>query len=252
MNYNESDYQKYYQECVDLLGEIRLKELNFEHKPENTNLGIGILVDEINDSFINSIIAPKQVFEKVNNVMSSIKLTQEMLAASYSLLKLQLEEVELLKEKDEDPNYFWFIFYFEDSVNRIFTLDDLLWSFVNYYCDYNEKDSFSLKRTINKRLNNNKEENKLLKEILNMNDFKTKAIRNSSIHNSKPFFYTGQITVKDGLIGVGKGNREFELEDDMPKLEHDIKYISSKYKMFIEVLNLEVVESLSQDKNNIE
>lgn len=242
MNYNESYYKKYYRECIDLLGEIRLKKLKFEHKLENTKIGDGIPVDsieDINDSLIGAFIAPQQMREDENNVIDSINLTQQLLAASYSLLKIQLEEIELSKEKDEGSNYFWFIFYFEDTVNRIFTLNDLLWTFVNYYHDYNEKENNSLKGNVRKRL---KRDNlNTLMNLLDLYDFKTNVIRNSSIHNSKPFLFKGNTTVKDGMIAIGQGKREFDLDKDMPKLEDDIKYLSGKYKKFIKELKLEVL-----------
>lgn len=242
MSYNESNYQKYYQECIDLLGGIRLKKLKFEHKLENTKIGDGIPVDsieDINDSLMGAFIVPQQMREDENNIIDSINLTQQLLAASYSLLKIQLDEVELSKEQDGGPNYFWFVFYFEDTVNRIFTLNDLLWNFVNYYYDYNEKENNFLKGNVRKRLK--KDNLNTLMDLLNLYDFKTNVIRNSSIHNSKPFLFKGMVTVKDGMIAVGQGSREFDLDKDMPKLEADIKYLSSKYKRFIEELKLEVL-----------
>lgn len=242
MSYNESDYQKYYQECIDLLGDIRLKKLKFEHKLENTKIGDGIpigSIDDINDSLIGAFIGPQRMREDENNVIDSINLTQQLLAASYSLLKIQLDEVELSKEQDGGPNYFWFVFYFEDTVNRIFTLNDLMWNFVNYCYGYNEKENNLLKRNIKKRLK--KDNLNTLIDLLDLYDFKTNVIRNSSIHNSKPFLFKGMITVKDGMIAVGQGSREFDLDKDMPKLEADIKYLSSKYKRFIEELKLEVL-----------
>lgn len=177
--------------------------------------------------------------EDENNVIDSINLTQQLLAASYSLLKIQLDEVELSKEKGEDPNYFWFVFYFEDTVNRIFTLNDLLWNLVNYYYDYNEKENNSLKGNIRKRLKN--DNLNTLMDLLDLYDFKTNVIRNSSIHNSKPFLFKEMVTVKNGAIAVGQGKREFDLDEDMPKLKGDIKYLSGKYKKFIEELKLEVL-----------
>lgn len=242
MSYNELDYQKYYQECIDLLGDIRLKKLKFKHKLENTKMGDGIPIDsigDINDSLIGAFIAPQQMREDENNVIDSINLTQQLLAASYSLLKIQLEEVELSKEKGEDPNYFWFVFYFEDTVNRIFTLNDLLWNLVNYYYDYNEKENNSLKGNIRKRLKN--DNLNTLMDLLDLYDFKTNVIRNSSIHNSKPFLFKEMVTVKNGAIAVGQGKREFDLDKDMPKLKGDIKYLSGKYKKFIEELKLEIL-----------
>lgn len=242
MNYNESDYQKYYRECIDLLGEIRLKKLKFEHKLETPNIGEGTSIDKIedaSDSLIGTFMSPVQMREDENNVIDSINLTQQLLAASYSLLKIQLDEVELSKEKGGDPNYFWFVFYFEDTVNRIFTLNDLLWNFVNYYYDYNEKENNFLKGNVRKRL---KRDNlNTLMDLLDLYDFKTNVIRNSSIHNSKPFLFKGMVTFKDGMIAVGQGSREFDLDKDMPKLEADIKYISDKYKKFIKDLKLEVL-----------
>lgn len=242
MNYNELDYQKYYSECIDLLGDIRLKRLKFEHKLVNTKIGDGIPIDKIeniNDSLMGAFISPQQLREDENNVIDSINLTQQLLAASYALLKMQLEDVELSIEKGEDPNYFWFVFYFEDTVNRIFTLNDLLWNLVNYYYDYNEKENNSLKGNVRKRLKN--DNLNTLMDLLDLYDFKTNVIRNSSIHNSKPFLFKGNTTVKDGMIAIGQGKREFDLDKDMPKLEDDIKYLSGKYKKFIKELKLEVL-----------
>lgn len=242
MNYNELDYQKYYRECIDLLGDIRLKRLKFEHKLETPNIGEGASIDKMedfSDSMIGAFMSPLQMREDENNVIDSINLTQQLLAASYSLLKIQLDEVELSKEKGEDPNYFWFVFYFEDTVNRIFTLNDLLWNLVNYYYDYNEKENNSLKGNIRKRLKN--DNLNTLMDLLDLYDFKTNVIRNSSIHNSKPFLFKEMVTVKNGAIAVGQGKREFDLDKDMPKLKGDIKYLSGKYKKFIEELKLEIL-----------
>lgn len=239
MNYNESDYQKYYQECIDLLGDIRLKRLKFEHKLENTRIGMGIPIDNINDSLIEAFISPQQIREDENNVIDSINMTQQLLAASFSLLKLQLDEVESSKDKGEDPNYFWFVFYFEDTINRIFTLNDLLWNFANYYFDYNEKENMYLKRNVRNVL---KSDNlNTLVDLLDLYDFKTNIIRNSSVHNTKPFLFKGNTTVKDGVIAIGQGKREFDLDKDMPKLEDDIKYLSGKYQKFIKELKLEIL-----------
>lgn len=243
MNYNESDYQKYYQECIDLLGNIRLERLKFEHKMENTKIGDGIPINsmsDITDSLIGAFISTQKVREEENNVIDSINTTQQLLAASFSLLKIQLDEVESSKEKGENPNYFWFVFYFEDTINRIFTLNDLLWNFLNYYLDYNKKEDMYLKRNIRKSL---KDDNlNTLVDLLDLYDFKTNIIRNSSIHNTKPFLFKGSITVKDGVIAVGPGKREFDFEKDMPKLESDIIYIGSKYKRLIGELKLEVLQ----------
>lgn len=242
MNYNEPDYQKYYQIGVSMLGDIRLKKLKFVHKMEKFKGKNAHKVEdkeEIKDSLLKTFIAPEEMHEDANNVIDSINITQQLLAASYSLLKLQLDAVNSSKSDDESPEYFWFAFYFEDTVSRISTLNDLLWNFVNYYYDYNKKENSSMIKKVRKALE--QDDYTVLVDLLDDNEYETKTIRNHFIHNTKPFLYKGSTTVKDGIIAVGQGTREFNFDKDMYKIDDDIKFLSKKYQDIINELKLETL-----------
>lgn len=49
------------------------------------------------------------------------------------------------------------------------------------------------------------------------------------------------MTIKDGIIAVGKGERTFHLLDDLPKIDNDINYLKQKYLKSIPHLDLSFV-----------
>lgn len=224
MNYNDSDYIIYYEKAVEMLGDIRLQRIKFKHElvDYKGHKVFKVENDGINDLFFQGMFAPEGVYENTNNVIDSINITQEMLAASYSLLKIQLDEINSSKANGEEPNYFWFILYFEDTVNRISTLNDLLWNFINYFNGYDIPENHKMRDKVRKKLK--EDDHNDLKALLTKNGFETNDIRNHSIHNTKPFLYKGATTVKDELIAIGQGTRKFNLDEDIVKIDIPITF----------------------------
>lgn len=243
MVYDDDKYIDYFNKVKRDIVCIKIEKKKDKFSLVETDRGKGIELDEEDpessiENLFRQTIVPDAVYWNLNNLISSINLTIEFLISSYSLLQMEYDGIQ--SSKEDNPNMYWYIFHYENTIARISTLNDLLINLTNYALELNYKEDQHLRKNV---LSSLKQKNNQLKSIIKRGGFQTKSIRNDSFHNTKPFYYKDSIEIKDGLIAVGQGDRNFNLIDDFPKIDADIQYLKQKYLDAVPQLSLKFLDN---------